>query len=54
MDQFRQLMDLATKRIIETESALVMMGDQKTQLQERIKTLEEPLKLEEKLLHSDI
>jgi DNA repair exonuclease SbcCD ATPase subunit len=30
------------------------MGDQKTQLQERIKTLEEPLKLEEKLLHSDI
>jgi hypothetical protein len=54
MDQFRQLMDLATKRIIETESTLVMMGDQKTQLQERITTLEEPLKLEEKLLHSDI
>jgi cell division protein FtsB len=47
-------MDLATKRIIETESALVMMGDQKTQLKERIKTLEDPLKLEEKLLHCDI
>jgi hypothetical protein len=31
-----------------------MMGDQKTQLQERIKTFEEPSKMEEKLLHSDI
>jgi hypothetical protein len=30
MDQFRGLMDLATKRIMETESALVIMGDQKT------------------------
>jgi hypothetical protein len=54
IDQFRQLMDLSTKRIIETESALVMMGDQKTQLQQRIKTFEEPLKMEEKILHSDI
>jgi hypothetical protein len=54
MDQFRQLMDIATKRIIETELALVMIDDQKTQLNERIKTLEEPLKLEEKLIHSDI
>jgi hypothetical protein len=34
MDQFRQLMDLATKRIIETESALVMMGDQRNELKE--------------------
>jgi hypothetical protein len=31
-----------------------MMDDQRTQLKERIKTLEDPLKLEEKLLHSDI
>jgi hypothetical protein len=54
MDQFRQLMDLATKRIIETESALVMMGDQRNELKKRIKTLEDPLKMEEKLLHSDI
>jgi hypothetical protein len=30
----------------ETESALVMMGDQKTQLEDRIKTFEEPLKME--------
>jgi hypothetical protein len=28
MDQFRQLMDLTTKRIIETKSALVMMDDE--------------------------
>jgi hypothetical protein len=34
MDQFRQLMDLATKRIIDTESALVMMGDQRNELKE--------------------
>jgi hypothetical protein len=54
MDQFRQLMDLATKRMMETESALVVMDDQRTELKERIKTLEDPLKLEEKLLHSDI
>jgi hypothetical protein len=30
MDQFRGLMDLATKRIMEIESALVMMGELKT------------------------
>jgi hypothetical protein len=54
MDQFRQLMDLATKRIMETKSALVMMGDQKTQLEERIRTFEEPLKMEEKILDGDI
>jgi hypothetical protein len=47
-------MDLATKRIMETESALVVMDDQRTELKERIKTLEDPLKLEEKLLRSNI
>jgi hypothetical protein len=54
MDQFRGLMDLATKRIMETESALVMMGEQKTQLQDKIRIVEGPLKMGEKILHDDI
>jgi hypothetical protein len=54
MDQFRGLMDLATKRIMETESALVMMGEQKTQQQDKIRIVEGPLKMGEKILHDDI
>jgi regulator of replication initiation timing len=54
MDQFRGLMDLATKRIMETESALVLMGEQKTQLQDKLRIVEGPLKMGEKILHDDI
>jgi hypothetical protein len=54
MDQFRRLMDIATQRIMETESALVMMGEQKTQLQDKIRIVEGPLKMGEKNLHDDI
>jgi predicted glutamine amidotransferase len=39
---------------METESALVMMGEQKTQLQDKIRIVEGPLKMGEKILHDDI
>jgi hypothetical protein len=47
-------MDLATKRIIETEFALVMMGEKKNQLENKLKIVEGPLKMGEKILHNDI
>jgi cell division protein FtsB len=50
MDQFREVMDITSKRITHAESVLVMMDDQRTELKERIKTLEDPQKLEEELL----
>jgi hypothetical protein len=53
-DQFRGLMDLATKRIMETESALVLMGEKKTQLENKLKIVEGPLQLGEKILQDDI
>jgi hypothetical protein len=36
-------MDLATKRIMETESALVLMGEKKTHLENKLKIVEGPL-----------
>jgi hypothetical protein len=53
-DQFRDLMDLATKNIIETESALVMMDEKKTQLKNKLKIVEGPLQLGGKILQDDI
>jgi hypothetical protein len=53
-DQFRGLMDLATKRIMETESALVLMGEKKTQLENKLKIVEGPLQLGGKILQDDI
>jgi hypothetical protein len=53
-DQFRGLMDLATKRIMETESALVVMNEKKTQLENKLKIVEGPLHLGGKILQDDI
>jgi hypothetical protein len=53
-DQFGGLVDLATKRIMETESALVLMGEKKTQLENKLKIVEETLKMGEKILPDDI
>jgi hypothetical protein len=53
-DQFRGLMDLATKRIMETEFALVMMDEKKTQLENKLKIVEGPLQLGGKILQDDI
>jgi regulator of replication initiation timing len=47
-------MDLATKRIIETESAIVMMGEKKNQLENKLKIVEGPLQLGGKILQDDI
>jgi hypothetical protein len=49
-DQFRGLMDLATKRIMETKSALVMMDEKKAQLENKLKIVEGPLQLGGKIL----
>jgi 5S rRNA maturation endonuclease (ribonuclease M5) len=53
-DQFRELMDLTTKRIMETESALVVMNEKKTQLENKLKIVEGPLQLGGKILQDDI
>jgi regulator of replication initiation timing len=53
-DQFRDLMDFATKKIMETESALVMMDEKKTQLENKLKIVEGPLQLGGKILQDDI
>jgi hypothetical protein len=47
-------MDLATKKIMETESALVMMDEKKTQLENKLKIVEGPLQLGGKILQDDI
>jgi hypothetical protein len=47
-------MDLATKRIMETESVLVLMGEKKTQLENKLKIVEGPLQLGRKILQDDI
>jgi hypothetical protein len=36
-------MDLATKKIMETESALIMLDEKKTQLENKLKIVEGPL-----------
>jgi hypothetical protein len=53
-DKFRDIMDLTTKRIIETESALIMSDDKKTQLENKLKIVEGPLQLGGKILQGDI
>jgi hypothetical protein len=53
-DQFRDLMDLTTKRIMETESALIMLDDKKTQLENKLKIVEGPLQLGGKILQDGI
>jgi hypothetical protein len=53
-DRFRDLMDLTTKRIMETESALLMLDDKKTQLENKLKIVEGPLQLGGKILQGDI
>jgi regulator of replication initiation timing len=53
-DQFRDLMDLATKKIMETESALVILDEKKTQLENKLKIVEGPLQLGGKILQDDI
>jgi hypothetical protein len=53
-DKFRDIMDLTTKRIIETESALIMLDDKKTQLENKLKIVEGPLQLGGKILQDGI
>jgi hypothetical protein len=53
-DQFRDLMDLATKKIMETESALIMLDEKKNQLENKLKIVEGPLQLGGKNLQDDI
>jgi hypothetical protein len=53
-DRFRDLMDLTTKKIMETESALIMLDDKKTQLENKLKIVEGPLQLGGKILQGDI
>jgi hypothetical protein len=47
-------MDLTTKKIMETESALVVMDEKKTQLENKLKIVEGPLQLGGKILQDDI
>jgi len=54
MDDFRTTLQHCNQRIRLTETTILALGDRKDALEERIKILEEPRKLEEKLIESDV
>ena len=53
MDEYRMVLQHCNTRIVEAETAVLVLADKKDALEARIQLLEEPRKLEEKLLESD-